>query len=654
LSNWRASQRDIGAVPEVVNPERRAQCERNLRAFLETYLAPTFFLAWSKDHLEVIEKLQVAVLSGGQFAVAMPRGSGKSSMVIAAAIWALIYGHRHFVVAVGASADMAAVMATAFQSELEANDLLNEDFPEICMPIRALDGIAQRAKSQLSQGERTAMQWRTARLVLPTIAGSKASGSLFVCKGITGSFRGLQHKTRDGATIRPDLVLVDDPQDDEIAASPLQVAKLERVLAGTVLGLGGPKSVIAAVATCTVIQGDDLADRLLNSERHPEWQGRRFAMIKSWPAEKDGLWREYERLYREGLREGNTGKARKYYHDHKAAMDAGAEMAWPERMLDGDESALQSAMNLRIERGTNAFQAEYQNDPQASHPGLYDLTAQVVASRVVGLPRLSLPAWAKFLILSGDLNHYGINWTAVAFDNHGTAHLVEYGQYPEGGELVSAATAETTTGAPQIATGVRKWAAAMLALPFMLGKKRVRPNALLLDGNYMTQTVFLVANALRAERYPLSVGRAKSARQYREPKGDRLIGRPQPWVASQKGQHGEEVVYCADYWRMIAQKAFLLDPGVPGACTLRAGTREETEPLANEICAEVLVAQAENLWDWRLKPGHRNDKLDALVGAYALAGLLGVTMSGGEQVWRRKKPTHTRETRKPKIPMQET
>jgi hypothetical protein len=50
-------------------------------------------------------------------------------------------------------------------------------------------------------------------------------------------------------------------------------------------------------------------------------------------------------------------------------------------------------------------------------------------------------------------------------------------------QLVSAATAETTTGAQQIATGIRKWAAAMLALPFMLGKKRVRPNALILDGN---------------------------------------------------------------------------------------------------------------------------------------------------------------------------
>ena len=42
----RAAQ-DIGEIPAVVNPERKARCEASFRAFCETYFPEVFYLPWS-------------------------------------------------------------------------------------------------------------------------------------------------------------------------------------------------------------------------------------------------------------------------------------------------------------------------------------------------------------------------------------------------------------------------------------------------------------------------------------------------------------------------------------------------------------------------------------------------------------------------------
>ena len=44
--------RDIGPLPEVVNPDRKAACERNFQLFCESYFPETYALAWSPDHMD--------------------------------------------------------------------------------------------------------------------------------------------------------------------------------------------------------------------------------------------------------------------------------------------------------------------------------------------------------------------------------------------------------------------------------------------------------------------------------------------------------------------------------------------------------------------------------------------------------------------------
>ena len=138
------SGRDIGEIPPVVNPLRRASCERNFRRYCETYHAETYHLGWSDDHLAVIKQIEDSVLSGGLFATAMPRGSGKSSLSETACEWAVNYGHRDYVALIGSDEGAATLMLESIKTEYEVNELLLEDFPEICYPITKLEGIAHR------------------------------------------------------------------------------------------------------------------------------------------------------------------------------------------------------------------------------------------------------------------------------------------------------------------------------------------------------------------------------------------------------------------------------------------------------------------------------------------------------------------------------
>ena len=134
--------------------------------------------------------------------MAMPRGSGKTSLCETACLWALVYGHRQFVALIGSDEDHAADMLDSIKSELENNDLIDEDFSEVTGPIRALEGIHQRAAGQLYRGARTHIGWTSKEIILPNIEGSAASAGIIKVAGITGRIRGMKHKRADGKTTR--------------------------------------------------------------------------------------------------------------------------------------------------------------------------------------------------------------------------------------------------------------------------------------------------------------------------------------------------------------------------------------------------------------------------------------------------------------------
>jgi len=248
----RAAQ-DIAPIPEVADPERRAAACASFRVFCETYFPHVFYLPWSEDHLKVIEKIERAVKTGGLFALAMARGSGKTSIMQIACIWAALIGATPFVTIIAASSDRAYDLLETIKTWLETNDLLAADFPEVCYPIRKLDRIVHRQRGQKYNGEPTRIEWLADKIVLPTIPSSQASGVVISCCGMKGSdIRGQNHARADGQVVRPQLVMVDDPQTTESAWSESQSKRREAILAGDVLGMAGPGRKIAGLMACTV------------------------------------------------------------------------------------------------------------------------------------------------------------------------------------------------------------------------------------------------------------------------------------------------------------------------------------------------------------------------------------------------------------------
>src|SRR5262245_2340123 len=116
--------REIGLPPECANPERRDACLADPVRMLTTYFGASFPLAFSRDHLEVIETIERVTIDGGLFALAMPRGAGKTTIVIRMVIRAILTGRRRFV-SVIASTDLAArKIIRAIKSELTFNEML--------------------------------------------------------------------------------------------------------------------------------------------------------------------------------------------------------------------------------------------------------------------------------------------------------------------------------------------------------------------------------------------------------------------------------------------------------------------------------------------------------------------------------------------------
>ena len=237
----------------------------------------------------MIAKIEQAVLHGGLFAMAMPRGSGKTTICECACIWAVLNGHREFVCLIGSDEGHAMDMLDSIKMELDGNELLLADFPEVVYPIQCLDGIANRCSGQLYQGERTHIGWTAKEIVLPTMPDSPASGAIIKVAGITGRIRGMKYKRADGKTVRPSLVVLDDPQTDESARSLSQCATREASSPAPCLGLAGPGKKIAGIMPCTVIRPGDMADNILDRDKHPEWNGERTKMVYCVPRRREAV-----------------------------------------------------------------------------------------------------------------------------------------------------------------------------------------------------------------------------------------------------------------------------------------------------------------------------------------------------------------------------
>src|SRR5262245_31670397 len=119
-----ASGQEIDDPPAIVNRKRRDKAFADLERFLKLYFPWAFYMRWSADHLRAIARIERAIREGGLFALAMPRASGKTTIVERAALWAMLTGLRQFVCIIGATEKHCERILKNLMTELQGNDLL--------------------------------------------------------------------------------------------------------------------------------------------------------------------------------------------------------------------------------------------------------------------------------------------------------------------------------------------------------------------------------------------------------------------------------------------------------------------------------------------------------------------------------------------------
>ena len=649
--------RDIGELPPVENQERKESCRNDFKLFCETYFPEVYQLKWSDDHLRAIAKIQKSVLEGGLFALAMSRGSGKSSLTETAAIWAMLYGHREFVVLVGASESAALEMLDSIKTEFEVNEHIAADFPEVSYPIAKLEGIANRCAGQLYKGERTRITWTANEIVLPTIAGAASSGVIVRVAGITGRIRGMKYKKPDGRTIRPEFVVIDDPQTSESADSVEQTRKRVRVLAGDILGLAGPGKKIAGIMPCTVIRPGDMAEQILDKTKHPEWNGERCKMIYQFPR-NDELWERYADLRADELREcGTFERATEFYREHRAEMDEGAVVSWPDRYSYDEIPAIQHAMNLKL-TDEAAFCAEHQNEPLPEDFGAGEqLTVDGIVNKLNGHAQRTVPVSANHVTMFIDVQKTLLFYVVCAWDDDFTGYVIDYGAWPDQrrryftlGEANPTLQAKFPRSGLEgcLYGGLKALTEDYLSREFTRDDgAAMRIEKCLVDANWgqSTDVVYqfcresAFANVIIPSHGKYIGASSKPMSEYKKAVGDRV---GHNWrMPNIRGKRAvRHVVFDTNYWKSFVASRLLESMGDRGSLSLWGRSSEAHMLFAEHLTAEYRVkteGRGRRVEEWKMRPeGADNHWWDGLVGCAVAASMTGCVLEGTDVVPKRK------------------
>jgi len=185
-------------------------------------------------------------------AIIAPRGLGKSTWwFLIIPLWLAAHGHRKFVAAFAASGTQAEQHLQTFKGELETNELIRNDFPDLCAPARRPRGTTMAD---------------TQNLYIAT------SGFVFSARGIDSEVLGLKIGNR-----RPDHIVLDDIEGTEGNYSVTQKEhRLATMLSG-ILPMNNKASVtLAGTVAMPGAIVDDIAAKQ-RGEESPEWvKGAQF------------------------------------------------------------------------------------------------------------------------------------------------------------------------------------------------------------------------------------------------------------------------------------------------------------------------------------------------------------------------------------------
>ncbi len=344
VRNWREFEIELAKLGEEIRNQIELECEafptdpaaskeRRERAwhdyefFCRTYFphyVPTpYFSAFQRFVFKRLPEVIDGTTDGREVHEA-PRGEAKSTYETQlGSLWCIVTGRKRMIGILMNTEEQSAEMLESIKAELDTNPRLAMDFPEACGRGRV---------------------WQATTAI--------TANNIKIRIGGTGKkIRGMKH-----GPYRPDLIFLDDLENDENVRDKSQRDKVEKYVLSAVLGLAGPGGGMDVFWVGTSLHYDAAINRV---SRKPGWRRRIFKSIMQWPDRMD-LWDKWEGIYTAGAdddeaKEAAEAEALAFYQANQYAMDTGAVVSWPE---------VRPLYRLMCMRATDhdAFNQEQQNE----------------------------------------------------------------------------------------------------------------------------------------------------------------------------------------------------------------------------------------------------------------------------------------------------
>ena len=255
---------------------------------------------------------------GSRQATAAPRGHAKSTnFTFKDTLHAVLYQYKHYCILISDSSEQAEGFLEDIKTELEENGDIIEDFGSL-------------------KGEKA---WRSGVILTKTDIKVEAIGS-------GKKIRGRKHRNW-----RPDLIVLDDIENDENVNTPEQRRKLKSWFEKAVSKAGDTYTDIMYIGT--VLHYDSLLNNIL---QNPRYHVKKYRAVISW-AEDQELWDEWEAIYTNLFNDNHEEDARTFYEANKEEMLKGVEVLWEDKLSYYD------LIEIKVTEGEASFNSELQNDP---------------------------------------------------------------------------------------------------------------------------------------------------------------------------------------------------------------------------------------------------------------------------------------------------
>lgn len=306
---------------------RRTLGEKSMEYFGRAYFPEYIPLPPPPFHVEWFVDLQrVAEGDGGNSIVrSAPRGHAKTTLWdFVFPTWAGVYRKKLYILIISDAYDQAQGFIANIKDELENNERILEDF-----------------------GNLKGKVWQEGSIIC-------SNGVKIEALGAGMKIRGRKNRAR-----RPDLIILDDIENDENTATQEQRTKLKNWYTKAVRHAGAKYTDFVIIGT--VIHEESLLAELLKT---PGYNCRIYKAVIQF-AENEELWAAWKDIFTDLNNERRTEDALAFFEQNRDEMLKGAKILW-ENGNPKFPRGYYDLMVLRVSDGEAAFASEMQNDPSSA------------------------------------------------------------------------------------------------------------------------------------------------------------------------------------------------------------------------------------------------------------------------------------------------